>query len=371
MRPIVLWVFIITLIAMADRMFFVIFPNYLLERQFSGLEIGLVFSLSALALIFARIFIGRLSDFYGRKKILACGFLGQAAAVSVFPFASKIHEFIILRGVKDASETAATSTEDAMLADTFPKKERAKALSRLGAAMPTGRVFGALVGFIATSYLALAHGFFIASALIFAALLLLLFFQKETSAKISQLSFHVTGKIKMVALIAFLISFNYAIAYMPAFFVLTKSMGIETSTLFLLFMGGNAISLPFAYSSGRWMKKIGAKSLAVVSAAVFSLAILLYPFAANIVVLFALLAIVSCSFYIWRIAFKVLLMNSTSMENRGGEIGFVKLFQGIGDVAGPVIGGLLLDANILAAPFTVAFASGMAAIFLTAVFKAG
>jgi MFS family permease len=44
-------------------------------------------------------------------------------------------------------------------------------------------------------------------------------------------------------------------------------------------------------------------------------------------------------------------MDASSPKERGAQLGFVQTMQGIGDVAGPLAGGLLIDAVSIQAPF--------------------
>src|SRR3989338_345324 len=364
-KPVLTWSIIITLIAISDRLLFVMFPNYLIEKNFSGLEIGIIFSVASFGLVVSRIFIGRIGDFYSRKTIMSSGLLAQALSVSFFPFVSRIYEFIIVKGVKDAAENMSSTTEDAMVADTFPKETRSKALARLGAAMPLGRVLGSIIGFFVTAYFAIVYGFFIVSFFLLAVFFLLVFTQKRPEPKTEKkIKFQLTRNMKIIAVIGFLISLNYSLAYFPAFFLLAKNLGIGTDMLFLLLLGTNLISIPLAYTTDKWIGRIGKKNLAAISIFVFSLFILLYLIASDIVQFFIFLAFVSASYYIWRIAFKNIMMDSTVEATRGGEIGFVKFFHGLGDIAGPLIAGVLIQFISLNAAFVTTFIVGLVAVIM-------
>ena len=122
------WIFaILTVLTMiSDRILFVIFPNYLLEKQFSATEIGLIFSFASLILLISRTFIGKLSDVWGRKSILSLGLFIESISISFYPSLSRIYEFGIVKGVKEVAETLKDSVIDAIQADVFKKKIRAK-----------------------------------------------------------------------------------------------------------------------------------------------------------------------------------------------------------------------------------------------------
>ena len=79
---------------------------------------------------------------------------------------------------------------------------------------------------------------------------------------------------------------------------------------------------------------------------------------------FLILIGVSIGFYIYRIAFKTILMDATTKRARGEQIGFSKTLQGIGDMLGPALGGFLIDYISLSSAFLFAGFFGILAAFL-------
>lgn len=359
------WFLVILLTVMSERMLFVLLPNFLLNIRFSASQIGLMFSFASLLLILSRFFVGRLSDVWGRKGIMSIGLLLQSVFVSLYPHLQSIYTFGLVKGLKEASETLSKSVKDSMLADTFRKKERAKVMAKLGSLLPLGRALGSLAGFIITLYFALATGFYLASFLVLGAFLVLVFFfperfpKKAVRSGVSLTLKQYSRNMVLVAIIGFLLSVSYTAAYFPAFFILARSLGITTSLLFLLLLGDYIISWVFAYSSHRWIDRISKTRIIVGTSAVFSVLTVLYPFASDVLQFFLVLVGISLAFYVWRIAFKVVMMDASKPGVRGEQIGFVKTLQGLGDVAGPVVGGFLIDLISLSSAFWVAGSVGL------------
>jgi DHA1 family multidrug resistance protein-like MFS transporter len=370
-----LWIFsVVTLLFMtADRILFVIFPNYLLDRQFSATEIGLVFSFAALVLIVSRFFIGRISDKIGRKRIMSAGMLADSAATSAFPVASQLHEFAIIKGTKDAADTLSDSVEDAILADTFGKEERPKALSKLGAMVPLGRAIASIVGALVVTYLSLVWGFYAAAIALFLAFLVFTIFFKEEKTQAAprekaRFSARINTKFRLIAAIWFFVSVNYTAAYFPAFFILARNLGITEGLLFMLLLASNIISSILAWKSGGWIEKHGREKTALIGVLGFSFFTFAYMFASSVVSFFLVLLGVAAFYYVYRIAFKTVMMDSTDPKVRGEQIGFAKIFQGLGDMAGPAIGGILIDTISLSAAFIFSGIAGFAAFLLVLVF---
>ena len=364
-RPLLIFLSLTVLLQISDRLLFVLFPNYLIDKNFSATAIGAIFSAAALVLVLSRFFVGKISDIHGRKKILSLGLLLQSFAIALFPFLARIWEFAIVKSVNELGITLEGSVEDAIVADTFRKKIRAKILSKIGTAYPIGRALGALIGIGVTAYLSVTQGFLVASGFVFLALIVFAvgFRSKETTHyRGLKFSFkHYSRRFRAIALVGLLLGISFGAAYFPGFFILAKNLGISESMLFTLLLASYVVSSALAWHSGRWIDKIGRGNVVVIFSLIFSLFTVAYALAANFLTLAIIMLGITASFYIWRIAFKTVLMDSTTRRFRGEQIGFGKMLSGIGDMVGPLLGGLLIDFVSLPAAFAVAGAFGVAA----------
>lgn len=367
-----LWVFsIVTILFMiADRILFVVFPNYLLDRDFSATQIGLVFSFAALVLVISKSLIGKVSDRIGRKRIMSAGLLADSLATSAFPAAGQLHEFALIKGAKDSADTLTDSVEDAIIADTFPEKDRPKALAKIGAAVPLGRGLASIIGFLVVTYLSVVWGFYAAALALFLAFLVFtLFFHEDKPAPRpkEKIRFHAKFPFRFKVIMAawFFVSLNYTAAYFPGFFILAKELSISEADLFLLLLASNIISTILAWKSGKWIERHGREKMAVIGILGVSFFTFAYVFAFSPVSFFLILLGVAGFYYVWRVAFKTVMMDSTDPKVRGEQIGFGKIFQGLGDMAGPALGGLLIDSISLSAAFIFAGIAGLAAFALS------
>jgi len=82
------WIFVVLTILdeIDDRILFVILPFFLLAKDFSASQIGLVFSIASIILLFSRILIGKLSDIFGRKNIFSLGLFGNCNIYNLISF---------------------------------------------------------------------------------------------------------------------------------------------------------------------------------------------------------------------------------------------------------------------------------------------
>jgi len=362
------WIFaaLTILMMVSDRLLFVIFPNYLLDKKFTATEIGLIFSAASFILLISRIFIGKISDMYGRKLIMSLGLFIQSVSVFFYPFISKIYEFSIVKGLYETSDTLTTSVKDAMIADIFKKGVREKVIRKLGNAYVWGRGLAVLIGFLITIYFYSSFGFYAASFALFLSFILFTVFIKEPKIKIRKTGAKTSIKkypfaFKMITMIGFMQTLLYAMSYYPGFFILARKLNITENILFLILLTTYASGGVIIFLTRKWIDRIDKMKLSLISLMVFSVLIMLYPLSTSILQFFLILFFVHLFFIYFWIAFKVVLLNSAVRKFRGEQIGFQKTMEGIGNLIGPLVGGFLIDAVSLQSVFFLAGGIGLVA----------
>jgi MFS family permease len=360
------WIFAVLTVLMmvSDRLLFVIFPNYLLDKKFTATEIGLIFSAASFIFLISRIFIGKTSDTYGRKLIMSLGLLIQSVSVFFYPFISKIYEFSLVKGLYETSDTLTTSVKDALIADTFKKGMREKVIRKLGNAYVWGRGLAVLIGFLITTYFYSSFGFYAASLALFLSFLLFTFFIKETKIKVQRPKVKTSIRkypfaFKMITIIGFMQTLLYAISYYPGFFILARKLNITENILFLILLTTYTLGGIIIFLTRNWIDKINKMKLSLISLLALSILVIIYPFSTSILEFFLILFGVHLFFIYFWIAFKVVLLNNAVRRFRGEQIGFQKTVEGLGNLIGPVIGGLLIDNVSLSSVFFLAGGIGL------------
>jgi MFS transporter, DHA1 family, tetracycline resistance protein len=89
--------------------------------------------------------LGRLSDKYGRKKLLIISQLGSALGFVVLAFANSL-PLLFLSRIIDGTTGGNISIAQAYIADITTKKNRARGMGLLGAAFGLGFMFGPAIG---------------------------------------------------------------------------------------------------------------------------------------------------------------------------------------------------------------------------------
>ncbi|MGW1811749.1 MFS transporter [Streptomyces sp. NPDC002078] len=94
-----------------------LYALYQAEWHFSALTVTVVFSAYALALLVALLAVGTLSDYLGRRPVLAGALLAEAAAMAFFATAHGVAELIAARIVQGLATGAASGAAGAALLD--------------------------------------------------------------------------------------------------------------------------------------------------------------------------------------------------------------------------------------------------------------
>lgn len=361
------------LTVIAERILFVTFPTYLIQKNFSATQIGLVFSIAGFFLIVGRSYIGKLSDIVGRKGIMSFGLVISSVVTAFYPTAQKLWSFIILKGFDETSTTLTDSVDTAIQADVFKKKIRAKILAKLGSIVPFARAIAAILGFTILTVLTINYSFYLAAFLTFVAFLVFFIFFKEkkkradNNFKFSLNPFKYSKTFNIIVLIGFIQALTFNAAYFPGFFILAENyLKISPQNLFILLLISYVVSTFAVYSSGRWIDRFGRKKVALLGVFIFSLLEILYIFAGNVLQFLIVLVCISVAYYVWRVAYKTVLMDQTKTAGRGEQVGFYKTVEGLGTMIGPLISGLLIDNISIQAPFV--FAGGIGMVFAIAIY---
>jgi MFS family permease len=101
-----------------------LYPIYQQEFRFSALELTAIFAVYVLAVLLSLLTVGRLSDFTGRRPVLAGALLVEAAAMAVFLTAEGTHWLLAARVVQGLATGAAIGVLGAYLLDLQPADGR-------------------------------------------------------------------------------------------------------------------------------------------------------------------------------------------------------------------------------------------------------
>ncbi len=97
-----------------------LYPVLQAEYRFSASTLTAIFAVYVLALLLSLLTVGRLSDFIGRRPVLAAALVVQAAAMAVFFAADGVEALVLARTVQGIATGAAVGVLGAYLLDLQP-----------------------------------------------------------------------------------------------------------------------------------------------------------------------------------------------------------------------------------------------------------
>jgi MFS transporter, DHA1 family, multidrug resistance protein len=159
-------------------------PLYVQELgSSSGLSIellsGLVFSAQSFTMMLAAPVWGSLADRYGRKIMVERALFGGAILLFLMAFARSAEELIILRMLQGLF-TGTLAAASALVAAQAPRERAGYAMGLLTVSMGGGVALGPLIGGVIADLFSYSAAFYIPSALLFLAGLIVLFGIQET-----------------------------------------------------------------------------------------------------------------------------------------------------------------------------------------------
>lgn len=319
----------------------------------SDLQNGLLFSLFSICAFLATPLIGRMSDKYGRRPLLIASIAGTAVSFFMQSFAPNAF-FLFLARALDGLTAGNISVASAVISDTTTPENRARGFGIIGASFGFGFVVGPAISALTVGY-SLSMPFIIAGVISVVAVIMTIIFLPETNRHIGQVtqgklfdfgklwhalfdpSVGVTLLITLVYFLAFSCSIMYG--FQPFSKKVLLLSDVEISVIFVIFGLIGLVTQIFLVQ--RITKSLGLKKA--------------YTSAILIVAVGFLLMFLSRSLWFFVIASIVLAManslvppltqtilsQETDEKSQGTIMGINASYMSIGQIFGPIIGGMV------------------------------
>ena len=336
---------------------------------------------SLMSFIFTPI-VARLSDRYGRRKILLAAL--AVASLAYFLFGTAQMLWVLFLGRMLSGTTAATvPVAQAYVADVTTKEQRLKYLGLLGAAAGLAFIFGPAIGGTLSTYFGYGVPSFLASALAFTNLVSAYFLLPEPAAfntKRTVLSFRALlatiRKRKMVLLLAtyflFFVAFVFLQSALSPWLQTVFGFGSLETGLVFFFIGAvsvftQAVLLPLL------SKKLDRTSLVILGIIFFVAGLSILSVVSNFAVLLAVAALSSFGFGIQFVTYNTLISINASEAAQGGTLGVAWAIAGAAQSIAPVLAASAFSfgasVGFVGLAFLVSALIGLATVPLVLVFK--
>jgi len=364
--------FVLLVVSLGYGIFSPILPFYIESMGASGTELGLLdASYAVMRLIFGPVW-GSVSDRIGRKRVLMIGIIGFGITMLWFGFADRLWMLFFTRVLAGILSSATAPTTMAYIGDSAPDGDVSKGIGRLTAAGGIGGVLGPMLGGLVASH-SLSTPFFIAAAMAGISLILTMIFLPESKPDMKnkiakeqpvfnirewkEVIFSPMGKLFMLTLIStsglYIFSSTFGLYGLDRFGFGTEEVGIIYMTLALVSM------LAVGLLIGPATKAIGEEKVVIYGFFIGTVGLGSLILSNGLVSVIVCTSILAAAISLQSTALISLTSKRTKSE-QGVTMGLSNSFVSLGRIAGPILGGLMLDTNIY-----LPFAAG-AGLLLTA-----
>lgn len=346
-----------------------IMPKFMDSLGITGGTIGLLIASFSLTQLLCSPLAGRLADSLGRKRMIVSGMIVFAVSEAIFGLASSTALLFASRMLGGISAAMIMPAVMAYAADITTKEERAAGMGYITAAITTGFIIGPGIGGYIAEFGIRVPFYSAAAAGLFAACITLFILRESRPTKeiisdtplstverrglVSQLRYAYREPYFLSLVIVFVMSFglaNYETIY--GLFV-DRKFGFQPKDIAFIITFGSIAGAVVQVTAFSWiLNRFGEQR--VISLCLFfaGLFILLTLFVHQFWMIFAVTFVVFLAIDILRPAISTQL-SMVAKDQQGYVAGLNSAFTSLGNIAGPIAAGFLLDLDVNY-PYTLA-----------------
>ncbi|MGY4796385.1 MFS transporter [Lysinibacillus fusiformis] len=332
-----------------------VLPTIMNELHISGSVVGYMVAAFAITQLIASPIAGKLVDTIGRKVMIVAGLFIFGLSEFLFGFGRSVEILFVSRMLGGVSAAFIMPAVTAYIADITTLAQRPKALGYMSAAISTGFIIGpGIGGFLAE--IGTRVPFYAAGVLgLFAAILSFMFLKEPSRATDNEEAApSILGSVKRVFsplyfipfILIFVLSFGLAAFESLFSLFVDHKFAFTPSDIAIIITGSGIVGALAQLILFDWLtKKMG--EINVIRYSLILSAVL--TFAMTIVSHY--FAILFVTFFIF-VGFDLIRPAVTSYLSKiaGNEQGFVggmnSMFTSLGNIFGPILGGILFDINL-------------------------
>lgn len=348
--------FLVAIVAVVNALGYgIIIPVlYTYSQKFglSDVQNGLLFSLFSLCQLISTPIIGRLSDKYGRKPLLAISLVGSAVSFFTMAFAPSAI-FLFLARALDGITAGNIPVISAIISDTTEEKDRGKGFAILGASFGFGFVFGPAIASF-TVGISAALPFIIAGVVSLISVLLTFLILKETNKHIGEVESGSMFNLKAIKndltdknifniltiLFLYTTGFNLFIyAFQPFAIRILHIDVVHISWIFtgIGIVGIIAQGLIFPLVA----KKFNLRKVFIVALILLAIVFFVLSFSKSYLFFITLLMFMALfNSFVGPLA-QTFLSKSADAKSQGSIQGIGSTFSSLGQILGPIMGGFI------------------------------
>ena len=339
-----------------------IMPKYMDNLGITGSTVGLLVAAFSLTQLLFSPLAGRLSDQFGRKKMIVSGMVLFAFSEALFGLASDTVLLFLARMLGGISAAMIMPAVMAYAADVTTNEERAAGMGYINASITTGFIIGPGIGGYISEF-GIRVPFYSAAAAGLAAACITLFVLKESlperkeegaeiqkpqvrSSFLNQLMSSYREPYFLSLIIVFVLSFGLANFETVFGLFVDHKFGFEPKDIAFIITFGSISGAVVQATAFSWiLKRFGEKQVISVCLLFAGIFILLTLFVHKFWLIFAVTFIVFLAIDILRPAIGT-QMSMLAKDQQGYVAGLNSAFTSLGNIAGPIVAGVLFDLNV-------------------------
>jgi len=323
------------------------------KYQANAAQIGLLTATYSFFQLLAAPVLGRLSDRFGRKKILILSQLGSALGFIILAFANSL-PLLFLSRIIDGLTGGNISIAQAYIADVTDKKNRARGMGLIGAAFGLGFIFGPALGG-ALSKISYSTPALVAAFVSFLTVLTTILFLKETvdtkkalETPKTEFSFKelkivlLIPNLSFLIIIFFLINLAFSLTQGNLALWTEKTFGYDPSKNGFIFAYVGVLAvlvqvvvLPFL------LKKLNENIILKIASFNLFLSFFLIFLSKNEPIFYLALTFMPLGNGLANPSIQSIASKDVPKEEYGGTLGLLQSAGSMGRILGPIIGGEL------------------------------
>ncbi|SET21082.1 MFS transporter [Paenibacillus sp. NFR01] len=339
-----------------------IMPKFMNDLGINGSTIGLLVATFSLTQFLFSPLAGRLSDTFGRKRMIFFGMLIFAFSEGLFGFADSALLLFIARMLGGISAAMIMPSVMAYAADITTSEERAAGMGFINASITTGFIIGPGIGGYIAEFGIRVPFYAAGVAGIAAALITLLILRESLPAKaadsadtpvqpqksslFSQLKHSYREPYFLSLIIVFVMSFGLANFETVFGLFVDHKFGFDPQDIAFIITFGSIAGAVVQATIFSWiLKRFGENRVISVCLFFAGTFILLTLFVHTFWLIFAVTFVVFLAIDILRPAIGT-QMSMLANDQQGYVAGLNSAFTSLGNIAGPIVAGYLFDINL-------------------------
>jgi DHA1 family tetracycline resistance protein-like MFS transporter len=314
-------------------------------------QIGILGATYSLFQFISSPILGRLSDRFGRKKLLILSQIGSVFGYCLLAFSNSL-PLIFLSRIIDGTTGGNISIAQAYIADVTDEKNRARGMGLIGAAFGLGFIFGPITGGLLTGFGFWAPALFAATVGLITVFLTIT--RLEESVDIKKSSFSKRSSFSFAKLVTLMKSYpiglliftffllNTAFSVMQGNFALwierAFGFGATQSSFYFTYIGILSVIVQLRLLP-MIINKYHESNIIKYATFVMMIGFFILPFMNLPLLLLIPLTLFPISNGLVNPAIQAFASEHVKKEDYGGTLGLLQSFGSLGRIVGPVMGG--------------------------------